>query len=271
MGRTNVKLREGLTPLPTRMERLALDDRGYPVPWFVQWLTYVTCQICKGSGQSTDELTGCADDKCPGCGGFKKIGLPSPYGEGVAEFRAMDPSKRVIAIQKKLCWVCGERLGTNFCFVAGPMCGINRTSAEPPCHLECGQWSAINCPFLSNPRTVRREDEQINNQTLRENTPGMAITRNPGVTMLWVTRSFEIFDDNKGGQLIQMGEPDRVEWYKEGLLATHTEVMSAVRSGLPSLYNIASQQEGAMKFLEDAVARFLAYVPPINVHLPPKH
>lgn len=30
-------LREGMPALPDRMRRLAIDARGYPVPWFVDW------------------------------------------------------------------------------------------------------------------------------------------------------------------------------------------------------------------------------------------
>lgn len=32
-----VKVRDGLPPVPPRMLKLALDARGYPVPWFVKW------------------------------------------------------------------------------------------------------------------------------------------------------------------------------------------------------------------------------------------
>ena len=31
-------LRPGLPPLPRRMEHLPIDDRGFPVPWFVAWI-----------------------------------------------------------------------------------------------------------------------------------------------------------------------------------------------------------------------------------------
>jgi len=31
-------IREGLPPLPARMQTLKLDHRGYPVPWFVAWI-----------------------------------------------------------------------------------------------------------------------------------------------------------------------------------------------------------------------------------------
>lgn len=31
-------LREGLPPLPARLAHLPIDERGFPVPWFVQWI-----------------------------------------------------------------------------------------------------------------------------------------------------------------------------------------------------------------------------------------
>ena len=173
----------------------------------------------------------------------------------------MDPKKFIAAIRSKLCWVCGERLGINVCFVAGPMCGINRTSAEPPSHLECGRWSAKNCPFLSNPRMVRREDERVNNNQLRENSAGLALSRNPGVAMLWITRQFEVFDDGAGKPLLQMGEPEAVEWYACGRVATRAEVAASIDSGLPNLEAVARTQSGAMAHLEKAVVRFQKWLP----------
>lgn len=205
--------------LPERMKRLAVDERGYPVPWFVAWQ------------------------------------------DGKPEFRASCGAKFVAAIRQKLCWVCGERLGVNVCFVAGPMCGINRTSSEPPSHLECARWSAQNCPFLSNPRMVRREDEQLNNANLRENAAGLALTRNPGVAMLWITRQFEVFDDGSGKYLIQMGEPESVEWWAHGREATRAEVEASVESGLPNLEAIARQQRGGSEALAKCVARFQRFLP----------
>lgn len=205
--------------LPARMQSLPVDDRGYPVPWFVAWV------------------------------------------DGKPEFRAMDPEKFVRAIREKLCWVCGERLGVHVCFVAGPMCGINRTSSEPPSHLECAKWSAENCPFLSNPRMVRREDDQINNERLRENAAGIALARNPGVAMLWITRQFEVFRTGKG-LLIQMGEPERVEWFCQGRCATRKEVEESVATGLPSLMAIAAQERGGIEALNRSIDQFHQYLPP---------
>jgi hypothetical protein len=202
------------------MRHLPIDERGYPVPWFVAWLP-----------------------------------------DGKPEFRAMDRTKWFRAIREKLCWVCGGKLGVNVCFVAGPMCGINRTSSEPPSHLECARYSSRNCPFLNNPRMVRREDDAINNGQLTKNAAGFAIARNPGVSMLWITRQFEVFDDGRGGKLIQMGEPESVEWYACGKPATRAEVVESIESGLPNLEAMARLEAGGMEALERYRRRFEKWVP----------
>src|SRR6267378_1368837 len=211
-------LRSELEPLPSRMQSLPIDERGYTVPWFVDWI------------------------------GVKP------------EFRAMDPKKWIRAVKEKLCWTCGERLGRWMVFVAGPMCGINRTSSEPPSHLECARYSARNCPFLNNPEAIRRVDEVIGADM--SNAPGFALTRNPGVTMLWITNSFSVFGDGKGKPLLHMGEPDGgVEWYRAGKIATREEVLESVNSGLPALVAIAQQQDGALKYLDECRQRFERYLP----------
>jgi hypothetical protein len=193
-----------LSTLPRYMRDLPLDERGYPVPWFVDW----------------------------------KNGKP--------EFRSMDRAKWIRAVKEKLCWVCGGKLGVHVTFVAGPMCGINRTSSEPPCHHACAQWSAINCPFLANPRAVRREDEVINNVATAEKQAGFIIARNPGVAMLWNSRTYEIFFDPAGKPLLMFGDPESVEWYANGRVATAAEVRASIDSGLPFLEEIARRQEGAL-------------------------
>lgn len=209
--------------LPLSMRNLPKDERGFPVPWFVDWI------------------------------------------EGKPEFRAMDGRKLVRAIREGLCWVCGEKIGKTKAFVAGPMCGINRTSSEPPSHLACAIWSAKNCPFLSNPQMIRREDDVINNQVNRERAAGCAITRNPGVTMIWVTRSYEIFNDGRNKPLITMGEPDRVLWFSHSREATREEVQESIDTGLPALENMARQEAGGLAALARYVERFQRYLPKAQI------
>lgn len=210
-------IKVNMETLPSRMRDLRVDVRGYPVPWFVDWI------------------------------------------DGKPEFRAMDRRKFARALREKLCWVCGGKLGVNVTFVAGPMCGINRTSSEPPNHRDCAIWSAINCPFLSNPRQVRREDATI--LAGRENVAGIMIARNPGVAMLWHTRQYETFGDGKGGVLIQMGEPEAVDWYAEGRPATRDEVHHSIDTGLPSLEVMARLERGGLDHLAECRMRFNKWIP----------
>jgi len=185
--------------LPDRMKKLPIDERGYVVPWFVDWI------------------------------------------DGKPEFRAMDRSKFIRAIRDRLCWTCGEKLGRHLAFVAGPMYGTTRTTSEPPNHYECALWSVQNCPFLSNPRMVRREGG-LPPEATAENAPGIALMRNPGVAMIWVTRGYEKFRDAKGMTLLTMGEPDRVEWWQEGRRASREEVQISIDSGLPNLMALAKSE-----------------------------
>jgi hypothetical protein len=182
------------------------------------------------------------------------VGWPN----GKHDFRVMDGDKWVSAVKYKLCWVCGERMGRFMTFVAGPMCGINWTSSEPPCHLECATWSARNCPFLNNPEAIRRVDEVTAES---KSMGGMAILRNPGVAMLWTTKDYSVFDDGRNGRLVHMGAAEHVEWYAHGKPATREQVQASIDSGLPALITMAQQQEGAMKYLDEQVQGFQKWIP----------
>lgn len=217
--------RKGLPERPLRMRSLPLNDKGYPVPWFVDWI------------------------------------------DGKPEFRCMDGTKWVRAVKRRLCWLCGEPLGVMMTFVAGPMCGVNRTSAEPPCHHDCATYSAIACPFLTLPKAVRREsglplEARLDAPTKDTNIiGGTAITRNPGVAMLWTTRSYKVHRvDN--GHVIEMGEAVYVEWYAEGRTATREEVDESIRTGLPFLQSMADEQgDGAPEHLLRCIQRFQPLLP----------
>lgn len=171
-------------------------------------------------------------------------GYPVPWFvawvDGKPEFRAMDVKKWLAAVKFGLCWVCGERVGSRLTFVIGPMCGINRTTSEPACHRECAVWSAKNCPFLSRPHMTRREDDAFSIE--QGKCAGIPISRNPGVALLWHTRHFKVFNDGAGKPLIQVGEPDSVEWLAEGRPATFEQVSASVESGLPIVMQLAEAE-----------------------------
>ena len=203
-----------LPPMPERIAALPRDARGYPVPWFVEWV------------------------------------------DGVPQFPIMSVQKWLTAVSRKRCWVCGEQLGSFLAFVVGPMCGINRTTAEPPSHLECATFSVRACPFLVNPNMKRIENDLTR---AGESPAGVMIKRNPGVSLVWVTKDYRIFDDGSGGKLIRIGDAKSISFWKEGRLAMTEEVLASIESGCPAIEALirtdderASFFKAKRKFLEES-------------------
>lgn len=188
-------------------------------------------------------------------------GYPVPWFvswvHGKPEFRAADARKMMLAIRDRRCWVCGYGIAPGpVTFVLGPMCTVNRVSAEPPSHFECAKYSAEACPFLTKPQMVRRESD------LPEDTvapPGEFIKGNPGVTALYTTSVYQAVRQGEG-ILFDIGKAAKVDWLAEGKPATRAQVEEAYLRGIVGLENMAKEQgEDALKQLSrmDAEARLL--------------
>lgn len=216
-------LRPDLPPLPINMRTLPIDARGYPVPFFVAWVN------------------------------------------GVPEFRCADPRKMERARLFSLCWVCGKPLGKRLvAFAVGPMCAVNRISSEPPSHPECAEFSARACPFMTKPQMVRREDNLPGGmvaEECRRKVAGTMIDRNPGATLIWLTRRWEVLAEPKG-YLWQMGHCERALWFAKGRAATREEVLESITSGLPILRSYAEiDGEEAVREMETSVEQAMRLVP----------
>jgi hypothetical protein len=163
-------------------------------------------------------------------------GFPVPWFvaqiDGQYDFRVIGPGKIAEAHNRRRCWLCGEPMGRWSVFTIGPMCTINRVSAEPPSHLACAEYAARACPFLTQPK-MRRNEKGIEN-TGAVKAAGIMIARNPGVTALWITKSYRLMDAD-GGVLFKVGTPERVLWSCEGRPATRAEIEASIASGLPLL------------------------------------
>lgn len=215
-------------PEPTeRIARLPVH-RGYPVPWFVAWLD--------------------------------KDGNPVERGNGEPDFRILYPDAAVEAHKYGLCWICGQRLGSHRTFVVGPMCAVNRVSAEPPMHLDCAMWSVEACPFLTRPHMTRREGGL---PEATKEPPGVMLRRNPGVILVWVTRKYTL-KPAPGGFLFDMGDPVTVAFYSHGRPATRAEVEESIDSGIPTLREMAEQQgPSAVRQLERQVKTAMQLLPAV--------
>ena len=200
--------------MPRRMEKLPRDDVGRPVPFFVEYI------------------------------------------DGKPDFRVMNAKNFRAAIMRGLCWVCGKRINpaSKHVFVAGPMCLINGTSAEPPCHMDCAEWSARACPFLVNPHKKRREG----NLPEEAGSPGgIMLDRNPGVTALIAARLWQPVQA-EGGIIIKFSGVTEVRWLSQGREATNEEVRESIASGMPALVELADAEgpdaeRALLKMYEEAL------------------
>jgi hypothetical protein len=202
-----------LPELPPRIARLPKDERGYPVPAFVEWMKERDFEGQRHRGQRGE----------PGA---------------TPDFRFARPDFRVRAFKTGLCWICGDKLGVHQVFVIGPMCVINRTTMEPASHRDCAEFAAKACPFLVKLRMRRLPmgDEP-------RHVAGTMFERNPGCVCLYETREAKAFDPGNGW-LIRLGKPTRVDWWAEGRRATRAEIIASIDSGYPLLAEQALKNGG---------------------------
>lgn len=178
---------------------------------------------------------------------FKKLqkngdGYPVPWFvaivDGKPDFRVVGEGKFEEAIKHRICWLCGEAMGAYLAFVIGPMCAINRVSSEPASHKDCAKFAAMVCPFLADPERGRRAHNLPKEMIAPA---GIPIARNPGVTLIWVTKKYSLFQAGNG-LLIQVGEPEELFWFAHGRAATRLEVIESITSGVPQLEKLAKEE-----------------------------
>jgi hypothetical protein len=189
----------------------------------------------------------------------------SKLDDGSYDFRAVELSKFGRAMKQKLCWLCGQTLGRHMAFVLGPMCMVNRTTSEPPSHLECAEYAVRACPFLTQPR-MRRNAKGIAEmlESGEATSPaGEHLNRNPGACAIYTTLTYSAFrvGGGKAGMLIRLGEPEHVSFYREGRPATRAEVLESIDGGMPLLRNMALADEAANKALDSQYQRALQLLP----------
>lgn len=168
-------------------------------------------------------------------------GFPVPafaeWIDGEPDFRVVKKGWREQCHNRKLCWICGCKMGSRLWFVTGPMCTVTRTTAEPPCHRECAEFAVRACPFLSRPLAKRdTKDLPEGHYTVEGH-----VDRNPGVACVWETRSYKPFRVGDSW-LIEMGEPDKVEAWAHGRPATRAELIHSIETGIPTLVEMANKE-----------------------------
>lgn len=208
-------------------------------------------------------------------------GFPIPWfvhidDAGVPDFRVVKRGAITEAWRDRKCWLCGGPLGSFVSFVIGPMCAVNRTSAEPPAHRDCAQFAAQACPFLVKPRMRRDESDHEEATGLPPGCvapAGDMIRRNPGCCAIWTVRSSspQAFRAT-GGILFDIGDPSDsklgpgVEWWAEGRAATRAEVLASIDSGMPFLLDAVKSEMPDRR--PRAIAELLRRAAAVNDLLP---
>lgn len=216
---------------PARIRKLARDIAGRPVPWFVQWF---------------DGTVG------------------GDYGVGRPDFRMVDERCVFRALAEHRCFICGDRIvGRTVTFAIGPMCVVNRISAEPPSHWECAKYACTVCPWMLNPDRDRRE----NNMPAEKVTPTGMVERNPGVIVLWKTTHYKPVRVDRNTILCTFDQdPTHVEWWTRGRRATRDEAIESLDAGVPFLLAAARGQVGGPEAdIADRLAIATRYLPEATV------
>lgn len=185
------------------------------------------------------------------------------WNEGKPDYRVIAPGKIVKAVRQNRCWLCGQVMGSMKAFVIGPMCAVNRTSAEPPSHCDCAEYAVKVCPFMTKPAMKRNEKNLP--EDMKE-AAGFGIKRNPGVVLVWETKTYTPFRAHAGedGVLFEIGNHAAISFWAEGRAATREEILLSIDSGIPILRKMADEdpKSGAHEELDRRYNAALALLPP---------
>jgi hypothetical protein len=214
--------RSDLPARPPRMRQLPIDARGYPVPWFVQWIDG------KPDFRVMDRakwVRAVRFGNCWLCG--ETIGKRRTFVIGP-----------MCAINRTTSEPACHHDCAEFAVAACPFMVLPRAKRREA-HLPDHYQQAAGIPFDRNPGAMCL-------WTTLEFSLFRAGGKNGG----------------NEGHLIRIGEPSTVEWYAEGREATRDEVLQSIDGGFPLLQALAAQEgQHALAELDSMMAMFSKFLP----------
>lgn len=89
-------------------------------------------------------------------------GIPIPWNvvidrNGLAHFAIQNQERRDLALAKKLCPICGQKLANRKWLVGGPRSALHPQGAyiDTPMHDECAHYALRVCPYIAAPVYAR--------------------------------------------------------------------------------------------------------------------
>jgi len=95
---------------------------------------------------------------------------------------------------------------------------------------------------------------------------GIMIERNPGVSLIWISKSYKVWSPGPGQVLLTVGEPLELSFWCEGRAATRDEILHSVETGLPLLRETLqlekeSERDRAASELQQQIDNFMRLIP----------
>lgn len=130
--------------------------------------------------------------------------------DGTPNFRISDADKVEVCARKRLCGICGTRIGYWMAFISGPVGCENRCFADPPMHRPCAEYALNVCPYLATKAERSLALQAKHGEAFRENDPTL-IREKPSKVGLYVTRGYRRIR-NGAGLLFHADPPKEIEW-----------------------------------------------------------
>jgi hypothetical protein len=200
---SSTTVRQELGVLPARIARLPIDSRGYPVPWFVLWLSDGTPEFRAMDPQKWSVAV--RDRRCWVCG--DRLGRYLAFVTGpmcvISGTTGEPPCHHDCAV-----W------SACFCpFLSRPQMRRREGDFPDECQAEAAGFA------------IRRN-------------PGVTAVL---VTERYTVFRADVGGHGNGGRLIEVGPPVTVQWFTAGRAALRAEILASIDGGYPLLDSMCDQ------------------------------
>ena len=211
--------------IPSRIKKLQRNEKGFPVPWFVQWI------------DGKPDFRVMDPDKWVAAVKYKLCWV---CGEPLGKFKA---------------FVIGPMCAINRTSSEPPS---HRECAE----FSAKTCPFLSDPAKMRRETNLPKGQAVGGIGIKRN-PGVIliwITDSYKVYPVKEDKKHQV----AGGYLIEIGDPIEMRWYAEGRQATRAEVLNSIHTGLPILRKVAVEEgKEAVKKLDEQSKTALSLIPEI--------
>lgn len=134
-----------LPPMPSGIQSLRRDRRGYPIPFVAGW----TSERETPGPPFVQRVLRVGDLEWEG----NVVVELDTVGKGQPQLGRIEAGRQLLAHERSLCNVCGKLVGRRLTFVGGRAAEPEgQCYTEAPLHRACARWSLQVCPSLLSAR-----------------------------------------------------------------------------------------------------------------------